>query len=100
MRTEHYTPSGERALTRAWRTAKNCGGRLLPRHLLVGALAEECIPGRLLERWSGLPERLERMVLKEGAAYEGDPVCSPEAAQVLRRACALAGGTVAPRHLL
>lgn len=99
MKAEHYSPAGERALTRAWRLAKACGGSLHSEHLLVGALAEECAAGQLLDRWPDLPERAERMLLREMDAG-GETVCSPAAAEALRRASLLAAGTVEPKHLL
>ena len=103
MREARFSQSGQRALVRAYHTARELGHCAIgPEHLLLGALGEE---SALPEGWGGLEKRARAVVARRlgcAAGQSGPIALSERGAAVIEQAAAQAApfGTVTVRWLL
>jgi len=103
MTEPRFSQSGRSALLRAYQLARNaCHSWVGPEHLLLGAMLEECGPGRLLEHPEELGKKAEQLAqqLGRGKSVSLPVVLSQAAADVIQRAAQLAEGSVGARDVL
>ena len=104
MTEPRFSQSGRSALLRAYQLARGaCHSWVGPEHLLLGAMLEECGPGRLLEHPEELGKKAEQLAQQQmgrGKSVSLPVVLSQTAADAIQRAAQLAEGSVAARDLL
>lgn len=104
MTEPRFSQSGRSALLRAYQLARGaCHSWVGPEHLLLGAMLEECGPGRLLEHPEELGKKAAQLAQQQmgrGKSASLPVVLSQTAADAIQRAAQLAEGSVAARDLL
>ena len=94
MTEPRFSQSGRSALLRAYQLARGaCHSWVGPEHLLLGAMLEECGPGRLLEHPEELGKKAEQLAQQQmgrGKSASLPVVLSQTAADAIQRAAQLA----------